>query len=193
MSALCAIELRSADVQSFDGFAEFNAQYQGALADYGLMVDGRNPVARTNVVPEPGPPVEVVMHAFSFTIQSPTAQPTFVTAGAGELVADALDEEAIVARGDTSPDGMRTKATHVMTTMSARLQRLGLGWRNVTTTDIYMVGNPGDVVGAVVRPQPGTATRGIHWYPSRPPVAGLDFEMDVRGVNRELVVSLGDA
>jgi len=26
----------------------------------------------------------------------------------------------------------------------------------------------------------------VRWFPSRPPIAGLEFEMDVRGVAREL-------
>lgn len=164
MNALCAIELRSPQVRSFDGFAEFNAGYHQVLEDYELLIGARNPIARTNVVPDPGPPEEVVMYAFSFTVQSPTGVRSFVSSGAGELVNDALSDEAIVAKGDTTPAGLRSKATHVMATMSSRLQRLGVGWDDVTTTNVYMVVSPGDAVENVVLPQLGAAaTRGIHW------------------------------
>ena len=32
------------------------------------------------------------------------------------------------------------------------------------------------------------AIHGVHWYPSRPPIRGLDYEMDMRGVARELAL-----
>jgi hypothetical protein len=30
------------------------------------------------------------------------------------------------------------------------------------------------------------ATHGIHWYYSRPPVIGLEVEVDIRGIRQEL-------
>ena len=43
---------------------------------------------------------------------------------------------------------------------------------------------------AEARQQPAgpAAIHGVHWYPSRPPIQGLDYEMDMRGVARELVL-----
>ena len=38
---------------------------------------------------------------------------------------------------------------------------------------------------------PMTAKLGIRWFYSRPPVKGIEFEMDMRGVRRELIVALG--
>lgn len=54
--ALCAIELRSPAPFSFGGFDEFNAGYQALLKDWNLLVDGENPIARTNVAPVVGAP-----------------------------------------------------------------------------------------------------------------------------------------
>jgi len=34
----------------------------------------------------------------------------------------------------------------------------------------------------------GAMPAGLSWHFARPPVEGLDFEMDVRGVARELVI-----
>jgi hypothetical protein len=32
------------------------------------------------------------------------------------------------------------------------------------------------------------AIHGVHWFPSRPPIQGLDYEMDLRGVRREVLL-----
>src|SRR5687768_842500 len=47
-AALCAMALRSPAPFSFPGFNEFNAAYIEVLKSWDLMVDGVNPVARTN-------------------------------------------------------------------------------------------------------------------------------------------------
>ena len=62
--ALCGIELRSPRPFTFSGFAEFNAGYSKVLEDWGLFVDGINPVARTNVAPEVDPPSEPGLFGF---------------------------------------------------------------------------------------------------------------------------------
>lgn len=193
ISALCAVELRSPEARSFDGFAEFNASYLEVLDAHGLRIDGHNPLARTNVAPQTDPPGEIVMHAFSFTAASAVDGPTFVSAGSGELIEGELADSAIVAPGDLSADGLRQKVRHVMDTMTSRLDRMGVGWDDVTTTDIYTLADPATVL-AEVRPRLRSAARhGMLWHPSRPPVAGLDFEMDVRGVHQELVLELIDS
>src|SRR5271170_2729137 len=65
-AALCGIELRSPRPFTFSGFAEFNAGYSKILEDWGLFVDGINPVARTNVAAEVDPPAEPVLYGFSY-------------------------------------------------------------------------------------------------------------------------------
>ena len=42
-------------------------EYSKILEDWGLFVDGINPVARTNVAPEVDPPSEPVLFGFSYT------------------------------------------------------------------------------------------------------------------------------
>ena len=102
-AALCAIELRSPRPFSFQGFADFNAEYADILRGWGLFVDGVNPVARTNVAPAINPPSEPSLYGFSFTRAcSSQGPPTFVIAGAGELPEGFLSREHIVALGDTS-------------------------------------------------------------------------------------------
>jgi hypothetical protein len=188
-TALCAIELRSPAPWSFAGFDTFNAPYQELLAEWKLLVDGANPIARTNVAPLVGAPSEPSLYAFAYTIAGATAQPTFVVAGAGEMRERGVGVEGIVRHGETSADAMRDKAAHVMAIMIARLRGLGADWPDVTMLDVYTV-QPLEplIVETVLRPAGPAAIHGVRWFPSRPPIAGLEFEMDLRGVARELWV-----
>ena len=65
---LCAVELRLPAPLSFDGFADFNREYQELLASWNLPLDGRNPVARTNIAPALMPPAEPSLYAFAYTM-----------------------------------------------------------------------------------------------------------------------------
>ena len=56
VQAICGMELRSPKPFSFTGFNEFNAGYVDVLKKWNLLVDGINPVARTNVAPAVNPP-----------------------------------------------------------------------------------------------------------------------------------------
>lgn len=187
-TALCAIELRSPAPYTFDGFAAFNEGYRSLLADWKILVGDVNPIARTNVAPVVGAPGEPVLYAFSYTVPGATPAPTFVVAGAGELQDRAMGPEGIVRRGDTSPDGLRDKARFVMGVMAQRLAALGGDWSRVTAIDVYTAHPLHDFLAdEILRPAGPAAVRGVHWYPSRPPIEGLEFEMDLRGVGREMV------
>ncbi|PYN38440.1 MAG: hypothetical protein DME01_02250 [Candidatus Rokuibacteriota bacterium] len=188
-AALCAIELRSPAPFTFDGFDAFNAGYQALLKEWNLLVDGANPIARTNVAPVAGAPPEPSLYGFGYTVPGATQRPTFIVAGAGEMRERGVGVEGIVRHGETSAAAMREKAAHVMRIMQARLQGLGGAWSDVTTIDIYTV-QPIEpfLADTVLAPAGAAAIHGVRWFPSRPPVIGLEYEMDLRGVARELVV-----
>jgi hypothetical protein len=188
-TALCGIELRSPAPFTFDGFGKFNEGYRALLAEWDILVGEDNPIPRTNVCPVVGAPAEPSLFAFSYTQPVLTAAPTFIVAGAGELRDRAQGPEGIVRHGDTSPAGMREKARFVMATMQDRLRTLGGDFRRVTAIDIYTA-EPihALVLDEVLGPAGPAAIHGVHWYPSRPPIQGLDYEMDMRGVARELVL-----
>ena len=188
-AALCAIELRSPAPFSFDEFDTFNAGYQVLLAEWKLHVDGENPIARTNVAPVTGAPREPSLYAFSYTVPGATPRPTFIVAGAGEVRDRGVGTEGIVRHGETSPEAMREKAAYVMDIMQARLQGLGGTWSEVTAIDIYTP-QPIEsfVINTVLAPAGTAAIHGVRWFPSRPPIIGLEYEMDLRGVARELVL-----
>ena len=188
-AALCAIELRSPAPFTFDGFDTFNAGYQALLKEWNLLVDGANPIARTNVAPIAGAPPEPSLYGFGYTAPGATPRPTFIVAGAGEMRERGVGVEGIVRHGETSAAAMREKAAHVMQIMQARLQGLGAGWSDVTAIDIYTA-QPIDafLADTVLAPAGAAAIHGVRWFPSRPPVIGLEYEMDLRGVAREVVL-----
>lgn len=187
-AALCAMELRSPAPFSFSGFGDFNAEYAAILESWGLFVDGANPVARTNVAPEVTPPTEPQLYAFSYT--KPSAEyvsPTFVVAGGGELPEGKLSREFIVALGDVSKQGLETKARFVMDLMENRLHGLEVGWQLATTVDVYTIYPIEPLLPEILLGRMRPADRhGLHWHYSRPPIAEIEFEMDLRGVRTEL-------
>lgn len=188
--ALCGIQLRSPTPFTMAGFIEFNVGYCDLVKSWDLYVGDLNPIARTNVAPADHPPAAPVLHAFSYTVPATDDVPmTFVVAGAGELRTAALDEDTIVRRGESGPDAMREKAAHVMGIMTERLLGLGAGWDLVTAVDVYTVHLLEGLLENTVAPSIGPATRhGMVWIRSRPPVVGLEFEMDMRGVRREITL-----
>jgi hypothetical protein len=101
--------------------------------------------------------------------------------------------DGIVRHGDTSPEAMREKARFVMATMEQRLRTLGGDWSRVTAIEIYTA-QPihGFLDEEILRPAGRAAIHGVRWYPSRPPIQGLEFEMDLRGVARGLVLPPAD-
>lgn len=186
-AALCAIELRSPKPFSFDGFADFNAGYARVLDRWGLFVSGVNPIARTNVAPEIDPPAVPSLFAFSYTRPCDASlPPTFVVAGAGELPEGVLEADSIVRAGETSPDSIEVKARFVMDLMERRLRGLGFDWSVARVLDIYTIHDPAPILPGVVLSRVGSASlRGVHWYHARPPIVGIEYEMDVRGVRAE--------
>jgi hypothetical protein len=188
VSSLCGVELRSPRPFTFEGFAEFNAGYARILEDWGVFVDGVNPVARTNVAPEVAPPESPTLYAFSYARPCDPGQgPTFVVAGAGELPEGILEASAIVSRGETSPEGIAEKARFVMGLMEARLKGLGGDWGMVTAIDLYTIHPVAPILPKVVLGPIGSATdHGVRWFFSRPPIEEIEYEMDLRGVRSEL-------
>ncbi len=186
--ALCAMELRSPQPFDMDGFIEFNRGYRDVLQQWKLLVNGVNPIARTNVAPLTNPPTSVSLHAFSFV--RPNAdrkRPTFIVAGAGELREGILESQGVVRRGDVSPGAMLEKSAYVLGVMTDRLNGLGVSWDRATAVDLYTVHSLEEPLRRQLLDTIGPAARhGLCWHIARPPVLEIEFEMDVRGVACEL-------
>lgn len=187
-TALCAIELRSSRPFSVQGFDDFNQEYCGVLHDWGVHVDGANPVARTNVCPAATNIGEPSLYAFSFVRPNDRLhQPTFVVAGAGEVRSGAVDRERIVRLGETSVDAIAEKARYVCGVMEDRLQALGGGWSDVSIINVYTVHPIEPHLQELLLPKlPAGLQHGLHWHYARPPVVDIEFELDLRGTATEL-------
>lgn len=188
-SALCAAELRSPRPFTFGGFGEFNKGYVAVLEQWGLYRDGLNPVARSNLAPEIGPPAEPSFYAFSYTLPAARAGASFVIAGSGEWPEGGRFPEDIVALGDASPAGLRTKARWVLDMMEARMRALGSGWERTSATQAYTVHDLHPFLGTEIVAR-GAARAGLTWHYCRPPITGLEYEMDARGVERERILQV---
>ena len=191
LAALCAIALRSPEPFSFAGFKEFNAVYAGVLKSWDLMVDGINPVARTNVAPAADPPSEPSLYSFAYTVPAESAHTSFVVAGAGELPEGSASPDDVVRRGEASPDAMIAKARCVLGLLDGRLRDLGASWDQVTTTNVYTVHDLNALLAAEVLPHIGPAGQhGVTWHYTRPPIVSIEYEMDLCGGTRETVVQI---
>jgi hypothetical protein len=184
-TAFCACELRSPAPFTEPGFVAFNRVYVGTLERWGIFKNEENPVARSNVCPEIDPPPEPGFEAFCYTVPADGRSggaKNFVVAGAAEAPEGAGSYQArIIRRGDTSPEAMAEKARYVLGTMETRMTALGFSWADATATQVYTVHDIHPFLAdEIVRR--GAAPGGLTWYYARPPVEGLDFEMDVRGI-----------
>ncbi len=190
-TAFCACELRSPAPFTDAGFIAFNRVYVGTLERWGIFKDDENPVARSNVCPEIKPPAEPVFEAFCYTV--PAQEPdsgvqSFVIAGSGEAEEGPGDyKERIVRLGDISAPAMVEKARHVLATMESRMAALGVTWADAGTTQVYTVHDLHPFLASEIIAR-GAAAAGLTWYYARPPVTGLDYEMDVRNVPVERII-----
>jgi hypothetical protein len=187
-AALCALELRCAkpyDPAEWMAPDSFNLRYVAKLREWGLLVDGLIPVARTNVAPILDPPAEQVVYAFSYTIPTadPAAPPTFIVAGSAET--------PTVRPGERTPDALLAKTADVMATMHARLTALGARWEDVTAAGLYLdQACDLPLLEAILAPMGPAASSGIHWFYSKPPISDRVVEIDLRGVRTDLRVRL---
>ena len=127
-------------------------------------------------------------HAFCYTVAATGPLPTFIVAGSGEAVEGKGNyRDHTIRAGETSPDAMREKAVYVLGEMERRLAALGFGWRDTTASQVYTVHDLHPFLAdEIVRR--GAACAGLTWHYARPPVRGLEYEMDCRAVADERVI-----
>ena len=62
--------------------------------------------------------------------------------------------------------------------MERRLAALGFGWADALATNAYTICDIGPIMADDIVAR-GAAAAGLTWHYCRPPVVGLEFEMDV--------------
>ena len=124
----------------------------------------------------------------SGSVQHDPASGRYVVAGSGEVPeGQANYRDHIIAPDDISAAGMRSKARLVLGEMERRMAALGAGWGMATAAQAYTVHDIRPFLAEEVVRR-GAARHGLTWHFCRPPVLGLDFEMDCRGIATESVI-----
>lgn len=184
MHALCGMQLRLPRQLSAEGFSEFNAPYVARLKSWDLLFEGQNPISRTNVAPAVNAPKEPSLHAFSYVVLSDRNAATFTMSGMTERAAGT----SVIAPGDVSSSGMQAKLVHVMSVVSGRLAELGFDWHHATHVELYAAEEVPGAMAALAARATGAMPRGVRWHYGRPPVIGLELELEARAVAREVIV-----
>jgi len=188
LTAFAACELRSPAPFTEAGFRAFNEIYVGTLERWGIFDGNVNPVARSNVCPEIAPPAEPSFHAFTYTEESPGAAASCAVAGSGEAEeGHANYRDHIVRLGDVSAEGLREKGRWVLGEMERRLGALGFSWKDVTATQLYTIHDVHPFLADEIVAR-GAAVHGLTWQYCRPPVIGLEYEMDCRVIALERTI-----
>jgi len=184
MHALCGMQLRLPRQLTAAEFSEFNAPYVDRLKLWDLLYEGQNPISRTNVSPALNPPREPSLHAFSYTVAADRGAATFTMSGMTERGSGT----SVIALGDVSPDGMQRKLAHVIAVVTGRLAELGFDWRDATHVELYAAEEIPGAMAALAAKATGAMPRGVRWHYGRPPVVGLELELEARAIARELIV-----
>jgi hypothetical protein len=188
LASFCACELRSPAPFAEDDFIAFNRDYVSWLEQWNIVRNGVNPVARTNVCPGVSPPREVSLYGFCYTVRALSAPGSFVVAGSAEAPEGKGNyREHAIRLGDRSTAGMREKARWVLDEMERRMETMGFSWADSTATQLYTVYDVHPFLAEEIAAR-GAMSSGLNWHFSRPPVHDLDYEMDVRGIMREIVL-----
>jgi hypothetical protein len=133
---------------------------------------------------------EPSFNGFSYTVPAPAVlrRASFVIAGSAECPKGKGNyRDHIIRRGDTSPSGLLEKARWVLGEHERRMGALGVGWADTTGIHVYTVHDIHPLIGSELT-QRGAAESGLSWHFCRPPVVEVEFEMDMRGLARELVI-----
>ncbi|HTO43907.1 MAG TPA: hypothetical protein VML56_07515 [Burkholderiales bacterium] len=184
MQALCGMELRVPQQMTFDAFRAFNAPYIEQLRKWDLVRGNYSAVCRTNVAPGTNPPGEASIHAFSYVAPAGRSARTFCVSG----TADIDPRGSIIAAGDVSPAGMKTKLGFVFGVIGGRLAELELEWSDATHVDLYLVADVPQIWTTMLTPLGGAASRGVRLHNARPPIVDAEVELEARGVAAELTL-----
>jgi hypothetical protein len=172
VSAIAGFELRIPAPLTDADFESFNRGYVSKLKGLGLEVDGLMPAARTNVAPTVGAVSEPSVYAVSYTVPARSARRAFVLSGVPEA----------------EPADTATMVDSMIGALTARLTEVGASWNDATAIQLYGVDDFTALVAETMLSRIGPrALPTIHWFPSRPPIEGLNLEVDVRAAGVELV------
>ncbi|TAL76415.1 MAG: hypothetical protein EPN76_11630 [Burkholderiaceae bacterium] len=191
--ALCGLEFRQYSSLQWPRprFDEFNMRHAHRLENADMLVGGKVPVARTNVVLNTGQPEEEGgLHAFTYTVPAarPAARPDFLLAAIPE-VRFLPGVEEVIAKGETSPEALHRKIRYILDTATARLAEMGVSWDDATGIQLYSEADLKpifkDVLLAALK---AGGWRGVQWHHALPPVGPSIIELDARSVRADITL-----
>jgi hypothetical protein len=190
LSALCGFELRAAaPYSSRPLFMEFNSRYVDWLRSHDLLVDGLVPATRANLAVADGSITQQHLYAFLYTAPSSDTDRTFATSATADLRRHPDGRVENIALGDISASGLREKMIFIMDSLTEKLRDLGTSWRSATEIRVYAVHPVGELITDLIVPMAGFGARnGVTWQYTRPPVQGLEIEIDVARILQNLVI-----
>ena len=155
------------------------------------MVDGLNPVARTNVAPAASSIAEPSIYGFYYTVPAAgVARPAFVLAGVAEVLSREGGKREVVAAGDVSLGGLRRKNAGILEILDGLFHEMKLEWSEASAVNLYTVHDLHPLFATDLLPALGVAAnRGLRWHYARPPVIGLEMEIDCYAAREELVLA----
>lgn len=192
VQAVCGLEFRQFLPEQAPRavFDEFNRRHIERLARADMLVEGKVPVTRTNVVMDAGrPAARGGLHAFSYTV--PVADrrggPGFVLAAVPE-VRFVDGKELVIAEGGTSEAALREKIDFILDTATARLAQIGASWDDATGVQLYSVADLKPYFAQMLKRMRAGGWRGVQWHHALPPVGPSIMEVDVRAVRAEFMI-----
>lgn len=192
--ALCGMEFHQYSSEQWprQRFNELNSLYIQRLAEANLLIEGKTPIARTNVVLNTGRAQDQGgLHAFSYTVPAaqPATRPDFVLAGIAEVrIVDGGNKE-VIAEGETSPEALLRKISYILETATDRLSQLGLSWNDATGIQLYSEADLKPIFKDVLlRTMQSGGWRGVQWHHALPPIGPSIIELDARSVRADIVV-----
>ena len=88
-------------------------------------------------------------------------------------------------------DALEEKVGVVMGVMQDRLSGLGVDWDEVSKIDVYStIPLKSILVNSILKKVGPAGLHGLNWYYSNPPIQGLIYEMDMRGIRKEFILSI---
>lgn len=185
VQAFCGIELRVPAPLAFSDWSTFNVPYLAQLRKWELIFDNLSAVCRSNIALVTHPPKATALCAFSYTVPTSANIKTFFLSGQ----ADVDGSGKIIADGDVGPAAMAARARFVIDTVATTLTRLGASWQETTQVALFHVHDIPDLWGPGLLGSFGDALRrGVLTYRARPPIAGMEVELEARAVRQELVI-----
>jgi hypothetical protein len=173
VESIAGIELRIPAPLSRDDFDAFNQRYVATLRQIGLAADDTIPAGRTNVAPTIGRLDEPSVFGFSYTVPIPRKPPAFILSGVPEEVSGSAGE----------------MLSNIAGILASRAADLGCTLSSATNIQIYAATalDPASLAG--VADAFGEAIiQGLHWFPSLPPIQGLNYEIDARSSGSDITI-----